>query len=231
MISVEKTRFQAEDDLELTGYLYHPGKPSGRGAVFLHGYGGTKSSGHRIAFELAERGVTVLAYDQRGSLFGETEGCLEIPLVLSDIKRAIDHIPASGPVDLVGHSMGAALALLSSGEERVGRVVIMATGADMQRAFEHPILSKILKARCKYVEGLEVQEAMHEVDEDALVAARGLEKPALFVAGEDDPVAPPESVRKLAGESEFRVVLGDHSDIPESAADVVVEWLLTGRDG
>ena len=101
----------------------------------LHGYGDYRSSFARVGPWLAQRGVALLAYDQRG--FGETSsrgrwpGALTLIQDLADVVEAVRTDQPGPPLVVLGESMGGSVALagVASGKvEGVDRLILAAPG-------------------------------------------------------------------------------------------------------
>ena len=94
--------------------------------VLLHAGVADRRSWDLVARELPE--LDVVAYDRRG--FGETPPADEEFSHLDDLMGVLDEIGATGPVWLVGSSMGGGLALDAAltRPERVAGVVVVSPG-------------------------------------------------------------------------------------------------------
>jgi acylglycerol lipase len=109
----------------------------------VHAHGDYRQSFARIGAWLAERGVALLAYDQRG--FGETDargrwpGAATLIQDLADVVEALRAGEPGLPLVVLGESMGGSVALagLSSGEvSGVDRLILAAPGV---RASDVPL--------------------------------------------------------------------------------------------
>jgi acylglycerol lipase len=101
----------------------------------VHGYGDYRQSFARIGAWLAERGVALLAYDQRG--FGESDtrgrwpGASTLIRDLADVVEALGAGEPGLPLVVLGESMGGSVALagLGGGEVTgVDRLILAAPG-------------------------------------------------------------------------------------------------------
>jgi pimeloyl-ACP methyl ester carboxylesterase len=93
--------------------------------VFVHGWGDTGETFQFIVDRLPMH-YSVLAFDARG--FGRTEWPQDgywFPDYLADLEALLDALSLTQPVDLLGHSMGANVAMLYAGvrPERVRRLI------------------------------------------------------------------------------------------------------------
>lgn len=126
---LEEDRLIAADGSVLPLTLWQP--PSGSPwavAVGLHGFNDYRLALSEVGTELAERGVAVYAYDQRG--FGATAGrgyWHGSDRLIDDFKKAVGLVRARHPglpVFAIGESMGGAVVLAARGGGTDGVVLI-----------------------------------------------------------------------------------------------------------
>ncbi len=120
--------FAASDGVALSGLLYQPRRVTRRAAVFLHGTGGASVFDSRrtniLATELLARGITLLAFNNRGShlvrrlrlITGARRGRLLGGMAYELIRECVFDIDGAsrflrrrgfGELFLIGHSTGA----------------------------------------------------------------------------------------------------------------------------
>lgn len=105
----------AEDGHAVPGFLLAPPSPRG-GVVVCHGYGGSKAEMLGVAAAVAERGLAALAID----LCGHGENSAPIgPGMREELEAAIAYQRCFGRTAVVGHSLGARLALMSTADVAV----------------------------------------------------------------------------------------------------------------
>ena len=101
----------------------------------VHGYGDYRQAFARVGGWLAQRGVALLAYDQRG--FGETSsrgkwpGALDLIQDLADVVEALRADAPEVPLAVLGESMGGSVALAGLGSGSitgVDRLILAAPG-------------------------------------------------------------------------------------------------------
>ncbi|HEV7173378.1 alpha/beta hydrolase [Pedococcus sp.] len=120
-----------------------PADPPGDGptVVLEHGWTLTRASWLPVIEQLVERGLRVVAYDQRGhGGSGPLRGRPTVRGLGDDLAAVLDVVAPSGPVVLGGHSMGGMTVMAYAGlhpEEfasRVVGVVLVSTSAgDLRR--------------------------------------------------------------------------------------------------
>jgi len=212
-----------------------------RGTVFLlHGYGVAGFAMLPWAFILAQDGWRCVLVDLRGH--GKSTG-KQIYLGMqevTDLRALLDQIQmdegSTGPVEVVGHSFGAVLALRwKMTDPRIDRVVAMSPYADFGNAVLNvsdeyaPWIPK-----CFLRAGLRRIPQRLGADPCQLNPGCWL-KPteALFIAGELDKIAPVNSVQTLekigGANSKFLVVpRAAHEPLPfflDDLAGPVTQWL------
>ncbi|MEW9553398.1 alpha/beta fold hydrolase [Nonomuraea sp. NPDC050783] len=101
------------------------GAPGGLPVMLLHALGSDAGTWERFAIRLAGRGRHVLAPDLRGHGGSTWTGTYSMELMRDDVIGFLDAC-GIGHVDLVGHSMGGAVAVLVAQRqpERVRRLVV-----------------------------------------------------------------------------------------------------------
>lgn len=143
------------------------------GILFHHGFTGKKERNYLFTIPLALNGFTVLAMDARGH--GESKDnafkMLDIPSILSDVKKEIDYLENLPDVDknkliMMGHSMGC-MATLTRGYEdkRIKKVIGLSGFYDLVDNFknEHKILYRFMRWRGPKILKKSVEEWNQEV--------------------------------------------------------------------
>ena len=96
--------------VQLASTICQPNLPT---TVLVHGLDSSKETWKGVLSELARRGYPALAVDLRGhgeSPFGPPED-FSAPALAQDVWAAVEAHGVSGPVVLVGHSMGGRVAM------------------------------------------------------------------------------------------------------------------------
>ena len=208
----ESTTF-AGDRLSLKGWRCHaPGDSRGT-LVYLHGIGDNRWSGAGIVKRFGTRGFDVVAYDERAHGESDGDACTYGFFEKEDLHRVIDTI-GHGPIILLGHSLGAAVALQeAAGDPRITTVVAAETFSDLrtvatERApffFSSGVIDRGFR--------LAEREARFQVDAVSPVnAARQITIPVLMIHGEADTDTPPGHSQRvfdaLAGPKRLILVPG-----------------------
>lgn len=114
--------FKNELGEKLTGTLHMPVKPGGQAMIFGHCFTCTRHTGilRHLCIALAEQGFMALRFDFSGN--GQSEGSFAESTYskqISEMQTAITLLSEKGAdwIGLAGHSLGAAIALLTSARQ------------------------------------------------------------------------------------------------------------------
>lgn len=218
----------------LAGLTYEPDtSPRDLCVVLAHGFTASKESMDLLASYLSLRGYPCLTFDFRGHKLGGSTGEIHHAVELvSDLETAITwatrafHRPRCA---LVGHSMGALIALLVAQREEVAGVVAIATGTHPSCGFDTAMGAAMLQQRTDYVLGVPPRILLEQFDSLTQHVEELGPKPALFVATRGDGLVKPARVRELAArvgpQAEFVEVEGSHLEAPDRARGIVAAWL------
>jgi acylglycerol lipase len=117
---LDEDAFVAGDGLRLPLARWSPKTPPKALALALHSYGDYRQAFGLVGPQLAEQGIELIAYDQRG--FGETAtrgewpGSEELILDLAEAVGALRGASPGRPLVLIGESMGGSIALAGLGQ-------------------------------------------------------------------------------------------------------------------
>lgn len=218
----EKLHITTADGYRLVGTAFSPEEESHKWVLLLHGYTGWKEELYPIAYQYVKRGYHALVPDMRCS--GESEGDfigmgwtdrLDNMIWLSEI------IDRDEQADIVihGQSMGAASALMMSGEElppQVSAIVSDCAFTDAYRMFakqmkdwfslpSFPILDS-MNLMLQLRGGYDLKNA------SAWKAVKNTRLPLLIIHGEADDMIPVSMAYELyeaaAGEKELLIIPG-----------------------
>ena len=168
--------------------------------VFLHGIGHNRQPGIGVAERLVPRGYDVLAFDGRAHGRSSGEVCTYGIQERHDVSRALDAIGAPRAI-LLGHSLGAAIALQAAAvDRRVEGVVAASPFSD---------LATIVRERARwflmpepYVEAAIIRAGelgrFAPAEASPLALAPEITVPVLLLHGEDDLKTVPDHSRRIS---------------------------------
>ena len=112
--TIEPLSLESEDGTYISAFKYTPkGEKNHGGIVVGHYFTGNKYHMHPLSIELVKRGFTVINIDFRGH--GTSGGTILNSEFINDMNAAVDYLEYNLPyiteIGLVGHSLGARIAL------------------------------------------------------------------------------------------------------------------------
>lgn len=209
--------------------------------VLLHGYGLAQFAMTPWAFRLAQDGWRCVLVDLRGHGKSTGKKIFYGTREANDMKQLLDALENASelrkPVTAFGESYGASLALRWKAEDsRVQNVVAIAPYGSLSNA-----TINICRDYARWIPDSMLRGGLRKLPKLLNVPARELDTttilkrhpvPALFIAGAEDNVAPPETVRELsalAPGSEFILVPNaTHEVVPYFFDDIALkaeEWI------
>ncbi len=223
-------------DTRCFGILHRPDEPRGL-VVLCHGYSGShigaKYYFRDLARRLADRGLAVLRFDQRGS--GDSGGDFADQTVASSVQdvtngiRAVQDrdIPAE-PLGILGHSKGGTIAAVYADDHDVDALATWSTVADYTAVWPDGYHRYAEGRETVAVLGFEVRTASaFEPEEYDLPAIFGrLDCPLFMAHGRSDRTVPLDHMHRLAdaaGDPDT-LILDDSDHIfsdPEERAELV----------
>ncbi|MEL4505190.1 alpha/beta hydrolase [Luteococcus sp. H138] len=224
-LAAEDVSFTADDGTRLAGWWFE--RPGAEHVVVVcHGHRGSKADMLGIGPGLSRAGASVLAFDFRGN--GDSA---DGPQSLAhyeqqDLLAALDWVSARCPdaeIDVVGFSMGAAVALLVAARDpRVARVVADSPFADMHGVIAAaatgmhlppvPLVQLVDRAtRLRY--GYRFAD-VQPIDVVGLIAPR----PLMLIHGTEDSVIPVGHAHRLAAAAGNAAVVHIVSDVDHCGA-------------
>jgi len=226
---------------ECLDHTFHPGSRVDTLVVIGHGVTGNKDRPHLVALAegLAAHGWPCLRFSFSGN--GESSGRFEdscISKEVGDLQSLLQRVPDDVRIAYAGHSMGAAVGVLTAARDlRIRALVCLAgmthTAAFLAREFSDAVpgggfmwedencpLSQI------FADDL---NAIH----DTLAAAESLTQPCLFIHGTADDVVPMQdscdAFEAVTGEKELVMIPDAGHSFDESSygrlIDAVDSWL------
>ena len=217
-LAFELVRFESRG-AALEGWLFRAGSPRGT-VVYLHGIGDNRESGIGVADRLVPRGFSVLAFDGRAHGLSGGAACSYGYHEREDVRAALDAIRAREAV-LLGHSLGAAVALQAAAvDPRVRGVVAASSFSDLRTIVEE-------RAAWLHVPRAYVARAVARAGEfgsfppeeaSPVALAPRVRAPVLLLHGVEDWRTPPSHSLRVAaalgGPHELRLLAGvGHDEI------------------
>lgn len=221
----------AGEGVSLKGWQCPTPAPKKSTVIYLHGIADNRGSATGAITTLVPLGFEVIAYD--GRAHGESSGdrCTYGYFEKRDLQRVIDQTGADNVI-LVGHSLGAAIALQAAAvEPRVRAVIATSTFSDLRT---------VATERAFYFPSWSIGPALRRAERDGdflvdevspLKAAEAIKVPVLLLHGENDRDTPPaHSERVFAALHEpkqFIIVRGaGHNDAMNARAwSEIANWM------
>lgn len=219
-------------------HTFHPGCRADVLVVIGHGVTGNKDRPHLVALAegLSERGWPCLRFSFSGN--GESGGRFEdscITKEVGDLQALLDLVPADVRVAYAGHSMGAAVGVLTAARDLRVRCLILLAGMTHTAAFLTREFGDVVPGEGFMWDDVSCPLSQKFADDlnsihDTLAAAEALTQPCLFIHGGADDVVPIQDSRDgyeaVTSEKEF-------VEIPEaghSFAECDFERLVDAAD-
>jgi pimeloyl-ACP methyl ester carboxylesterase len=227
----------------------------GTALVLAHGFTSGKYSMDSLASYLAARGYEALTFDFVGHKLGGTGGSMETmgqaPGNVADAVAWLRGVTEAERIVLIGHSMGAAAALVTASwevaerasPELIGKassappegapiagIVSLCMGTQPSAGFDSSIGQAMLEQRRDYVAGSLAIDLLREIDGMVDAAGQIGSLPALFIAAKQDVLLTVDRVRRLAEmapNGTVQVIDSSHLDAPDRARPTVYSWLAT----
>jgi pimeloyl-ACP methyl ester carboxylesterase len=216
----------------LVGWKFHAHGARVGTLIYLHGVGDNRRAGVGLVERFARLGFDVVAYDSRAH--GESTGdfCTYGYYERQDLKAVIAALPP-GRVVLMGHSLGAAIALQAAAEIAVDAVVSAETFSDLRALAEERaprvLTSSVVASAFRMAE----QRGRFRVDEvSPLRAASRIASPVFLIHGADDVATRPAHSERvfaaLRGPKRLLIMpgVGHSQPLNGVALDAVEAWLL-----
>ena len=221
--------------------------------VLAHGFTSGKYSMDSLASYLSTRGYEALTFDFVGHKLGGSTGTMETmaqaPGNLSDALSWLRGVTEAEGIVLIGHSMGAAAALVTAAWEAttlaspalIGKIddkepsgaplvglISLCMGSEPSRGFDSTIGQAMLAQRRDYVAGAPALQLLREIDGMIDSAGQIGLLPALFIAAKQDVLVSVERVGELARmtpNSSVEIVDSSHLEAPDRSRAVIYSWL------
>ncbi|HJR58917.1 MAG TPA: alpha/beta hydrolase [Vicinamibacterales bacterium] len=206
--------------------------------IYLHGVADNRSSSAGVIRRYVSRGFDVLAYDSRRHGASTGEVCTYGFYEKQDLRAVVDSA-STGPVVLIGTSLGAAVALQAAADDpRISRVVAAEIFSDLETVAREraPFLLPSWVVR-KAFDLAEQRGSFKVADVSPVLAARRVAVPVLLIHGAADRETPPAHSERvlaaLAGPKRLLLVegAGHNQSLNESSTWTAIdEWVLVDGD-
>lgn len=177
----------AGDGVTLHGWRCGAGTASRGTIVYLHGVGDNRSSGAGVIERYTPRAFQVIAYDSRAHGQSGGDACTYGFFEKRDLQKVLD-ASGTGPVILIGTSLGAAVALQAAAEDdRIAAVVAAETFADLRTVATERAPFIFTQGAIGRAFQLAEQQGLFSVDDvSPVAAARRITVPVLLIHGDAD---------------------------------------------
>ena len=200
--------------------------------IYLHGVADNRAGAAGVAARFTPRGFDVVAYDSRAHGASAGDVCTYGYYEKRDLSRVIDAL-GSGPIVLVGASLGAAVALQTAADDpRISAIVAAETFADLRTVASERAPFFFHRRSLASAFMLAEQDGRFSVDDVSPVrAAARIRVPVMLIHGELDTDTPSSHSRRthaaLRGKKRLLLVKGaGHNESLQPAAWPEIErWI------
>ena len=206
------TTFEGVGGVRLRGWTCTPRHGARGTLVYLHGVADNRGSGSGVVQRFVNRGLDVVAYDSRAHGDSDGDVCTYGYYEKQDLQRIFTALQRDRVV-LLGHSLGAAVALQTAADDpRVIGVVAVESFSDLRM---------VAGERAFYLPGFLVERAFKYAEEKGVFdtsavspvkAAPRIKVPVLVIHGTADDATSPEHSKRiyaaLPGPKELLLVEG-----------------------
>ena len=183
----------------LSGWHCRSGAGQPRGTIiYLHGIADDRGSAQGLITRFLPLGFDVVAYDSRGHGRSSGERCTYGYFEKHDLTRVISQL-AADRVILIGHSLGAAVALQAAPlEPRIRGIVAASTYADLRSIATDRAPFVFTRGMIEQAFTIVEREAQFAVDDVSPIrVAPSIRVPVFLIHGEFDRDTPPAHSRRV----------------------------------
>ena len=200
--------------------------------VYLHGTADNRTSAAGLVQRFGPRGFAVVAYDSRAHGESGGDACTYGFYEKRDLRRVLDTID-SGPIVLLGASLGAAVALQEAAEDpRAAAIVAVETFSDLRTVASERAPFFFRAGTIRKAFQLAEKQAQFQVDAvSPKDAAAHITAPVLLVHGDADVETPPAHSQRVydALKGPRRLILvpgaGHNGSLRPEVWDAIQQWL------
>jgi len=228
---VEEVEF-AGAGVALKGWRFRASGEKCGTIIYLHGVADTRAGVIGIAERFTPRGFDVVAYDSRAHGASGGENCTYGYYEKEDLRRVLDTVE-TGPVVLVGGSLGAAVALQTAAvDNRIRAVVAAETFSDLRSTVRDRAPFYLTENTIQRAFTLAEQRGKFQVDAvSPVTAAADITVPVLLIHGALDRETPPVHSQRVfnALQGPKRLILvqdaGHNQSLSGSVWSDIEEWI------
>jgi alpha-beta hydrolase superfamily lysophospholipase len=187
------------DGVRLHGWWFKAAEPRRGTVVYLHGIGSNRGASLSVADHFVPRGFDVVSFDARAHGDSDGEACTYGYYEKKDVSRVLDRIVGPRPIVLLGHSLGAAIALQTAAEDRrVAAVIAVSTFSDLRTVASERAPFFASQGNIDNAFRLAETQAKFRVDEvSAVTAAAKITVPVFVIHGQADDETPPAHSQRV----------------------------------
>jgi alpha-beta hydrolase superfamily lysophospholipase len=193
----EAATFQG-DGVTLKGWRCRADSTRRGTVIYLHGIADNRTSSAGVIQRFRPRGFDVIAYDSRAH--GESEGtaCTYGFFEKRDLRQVVDTV-TSGPIVLIGSSLGGAVALQEAADDRrIAAIVAAETFSDLRTVATERAPFVFSSSAIDRAFRLAEQQGHFDVDAVSPVAAAArIRVPVLLIHGDADVDTSPDHSRRI----------------------------------
>jgi pimeloyl-ACP methyl ester carboxylesterase len=188
----------AGEGVSLRGWHCPALTPRQGSIIYLHGVADNRASAVGVIPRFTKQGLDIVAYDSRGHGMSDGEICTYGHFEKLDLRRVIDSLK-SGPVILIGTSMGAAVALAAAvGHRQVVGIVAAEVFSDLGTIVRERAPHFVPEWMLRRVLRIAERRGEFKVDDvSPIEAAAALHIPVLLIHGAEDGDTGPHHSRRV----------------------------------
>ena len=216
-IKYEDVYFKGASNLNLHGWWFPSDQDSKAHVIFLHGNAENISTHSGLVYWLTQHQYDVFIFDYRG--YGKSQGNAQIEGVIEDIQSGREYVTsrktANKKVFLIGHSLGASLAIynLAQHPSGVDGLILVSPFSDYRQIAREMMNKSWLTWLFQWPASLTISTEYNPIDYVSLLP--GI--PKLFMYSEVDSVIASDHVIRLYDKSSnkkhLEKVNGSHNSI------------------
>ena len=218
-VSYKDITIKTSDNIHLHGWKLFAENNTHGSVLYFHGNAENISTHFANVFWLTEQGFDVYLFDYRG--YGKSEGFPQLDSIISDMETmiayAVEQIPVDEKLSIIGHSLGASLAIYavakSGYRERIKLLVSVEAFSDYHDVTQDVLSTSWLTWLFQWPFSFTVDNSYRPVDVVAEIAPI----PLMIMHSKNDEIIPfyhAEALYAAAGEPKIlQVVKSNHTHV------------------